>query len=89
MLLFKSRIDIEPRSLSIAKGLFVLKNNLNLNSNDIEGFKIKSGMTFGNRLFYNLNVTAKNGQNYLIAKSLTNRRLAENLAGEMEKLLLA
>jgi hypothetical protein len=86
---FRSNADVYPKSISITKRLLFYRNIQELDLDDIERFKIKSGSTLGSRLYYNLNVVAKDGSNFLIAKDLTNRRLAEHLAGEMEKVLLA
>ncbi len=87
MLLFRSRADVCHKSLSIQKGIFSLKKN-QLDFSDIDRLEIKSGMTYGNKLYYNLNVVLKGGKKHLIAKNLSSRHIAENLTKEMEKILL-
>ncbi|MBN2591698.1 MAG: DUF3592 domain-containing protein [Sedimentisphaerales bacterium] len=89
ILLFQSQVEITNRNLSIAKGLFKLSKKQVLDFSDIESFKIKRGMTYGNKLFYNLNVISKSGKKHLIAKNLTSRSIAEKLAEEMEKAIIA
>ncbi len=87
MLLFRSRVEVYHKSLSIEKGIFSLKKN-QLDFSDVDRFEIKSGMTNGNKLYYNLNVVLKGSKKHLIAKNLPSRHMAENLAKEMEKILL-
>ena len=86
---FQSNADVYSNSISITKRLLFYRNIQELDLEEIKRFNIKSGSTIGGRLYYNLNVVAKDGSDYLIAKDLTSRHTAELLAGEMEKLLCA
>ena len=54
-----------------------------------EGFKIKRGMSSGNKVFYRVIINTKNGKRHLIAKGLSNRRLAERLINRMEQVLVS
>lgn len=89
ILLFRSKVETFRTSLTIARGLFSLRNIQTLDYSDIESFKIKRGMTYGGKLFYNLNVISKSGKKYLIAKNIASRNIAEKLAKEMKKALPA
>lgn len=88
MLLFHSKVEISKNSITIAKGLFSLGKNQTLDFSDIERFKIKSCMSMGSKLYYDLNVVTKGGKKHLIAKNLPSRNMAEHLAKEMENVLL-
>jgi hypothetical protein len=88
ILFFHSRVEICNNSISIAKGLFSLGKKQTLYFSDIERFKIKSCMTVGSKVYYDLNVVTKGGKKHLIAKNLPSRHMAEYLTKEMEKILL-
>ena len=85
LLLFQSQVEISRKNLTIAKGLFSLAKKDTLDYLDIDSFNIKRGMTYGGKVFYNLNTTSKSGKKHLIAKNLSSRNIAENLAKEMQK----
>jgi hypothetical protein len=87
MLLFRSRLEVCHKNLSIEKGIFSIKKN-QLDFSDIDRLEIKSGMTCGDKLYYNLNVITKSGKKHLIANNLSSRNIAEFLIREIEKVLL-
>jgi hypothetical protein len=84
---FCSQAEIVQQSLSISKGLLVLRNSRQFDFSGIEGLRITNGMTFMNKVYYQLVLITTDGKKHLIAKGLNSRYLAETLESEIRNIL--
>jgi hypothetical protein len=84
---FRSKVEISEQSLSISKGIFTLGNPRQFEFSQIKDLEITNGMTFMNKLYYQLVLVTTDGKKHLFGKGLNSRYLADTLAAEMKKIM--
>ncbi len=88
MWLHASQVEVRPGQLTFASGWFGGKTRT-FPAADVRKLKPKRGMQSGNKLFYRLEVLARDGKSHLLAKGLVDLDTAERLGREIESTLRA
>ena len=79
------RVEIARQGLSFSGSLLGLGRRRTVSAEEITGFKAIRGMQAGNHLYYRIQMSVLNGDQYIVASQLDSLDLAEHLIREFEK----